>query len=130
MQEAGFAQSRSGGDQGAISGRARRALIQHDEIRFLEAGYAVRVGEKVVDQFHLIQFELRRKMPRIHHPWQVRGLYAAIHYRSRQTERRGLDLPSLMFSEILADDVSRPAELGAREDFDIERLETIGRSIK
>src|SRR5215469_1876101 len=112
---AGFAQTRTGGNDRLISHRMAVHLVQGDHIARLENSNAPGVGFQIVDEQRFLDFELVGKNFGFDEPGQVRGFYLAVAHGTGDAEAGnfGAELGAL---DKLGDDLVQPREVTAGED--------------
>ena len=109
-----------------LTGHSR---IQNHKIRLFEQRDAVRVGKQIVDERDGGQTQIGRHLPRVHHPRQIRRFHASWYYGARQAEANRIHRMLVQVKK-LVNDLGRPRKLRAGKNLDMNRLQTIRRSLK
>ena len=112
--QAGFAESRPGGDDGGVPRRVRCARIERHEVLWGERRDTVGVGLEVVDHEDVMDGELGGERAGVHHPRKIRRLASSVANRSGDAERRPLHAQRVVVDE-LPDDFLETRVLAASE---------------
>jgi hypothetical protein len=89
----------------------------------------VRVGKQIVDERDGGQAQIGRHLPRIHYPGKIRRFHALMDYGARQPAANRIHR-MLVHGKKLLNDLGQPRKLRAGKNLDMNRLQTIRRSLK